>query len=435
VSGANAHGDEYTFADEYKWLGFTARERIFELLDGVLQDKSMHLDMFAYDLNEPDLIKIVLELAQQSRVRVILDNATLHHNPEGTKAEDKFEKKFTEAKKGNAAIMRGKFGRYAHDKVFIVSNAQGPIKVLTGSTNFSVTGICLNSNHVLLFDEKEVAQVFSEAFKIAWDNKIKKAKFQASTLAEGQFTSSSPSIPPSTITFSPHSVADASRVLDDVAKRIAKEGAKQTGGSVLFAVMQIDNGTSPVYQILNDIHQNESIFSFGISDSPEGIYLYKPGTKKGLLVSGKPAATVLPPPFDQVPGVTFGHQVHHKFVVCGFNQPDAMVYCGSSNLANGGEENNGDNLLAIQDTDVATVFAIEALGLVDHFNFLDKYATGGKGSAASKKTKPQKPSASPIYAAVSAGWFLSTSDRWVKPYFDPKDLKCADRMLFGKVSL
>jgi hypothetical protein len=200
--------------------------------------------------------------------------------------------------------------------------------------------------------------------------------------------------------------------------------------------MEIDNGTSPVYQALNDIHQNESIFSFGISDNPKGIYLYKPGTKTGLLVSGKPAATVLPRPFDQVPGVGVGHQVHHKFVVCGFNQPDAVVYCGSSNLANGGEEANGDNLLAIHDADVATVFAIEALGLVDHFNFLDKCATGGKGSTASQKkgAKLTKPSASPQHAAVAAGWFISTNDQWAKPYFDPKDLKCADRILFGQVS-
>lgn len=433
VSGANAQGAKYTFANEYEWLGFTARERIFELLNEVLQDAALHLDVFAYDLNEPDLLKILLQLANQGRVRVILDNASLHHNAKGSKAEDQFEKEFTKVKKGNAAILRGKFGRYAHDKVFITSNAQGPLKVLTGSTNFSLTGIYVNSNHVLVFDDKEVAEVYSNVFDESWSDHLSRAAFQKSSLATGVFTLASPAVSPTSITFSPHSAADAAKVLDGVVKRIAAEGAKKTGGSVLFAVMEIDNGTSPVYQALNDIHQNQSIFSFGISDNPKGICLYKPGAKTGLLVSGKPAGTVLPPPFDQVPGVGLGHQVHHKFVVCGFNRADAMVYCGSSNLARGGEEANGDNLLAIHDSDVATVFAIEALGLVDHFNFLDKCATGGKGSKASQKkdAKLKKPPISPKHAAVFAGWFLSTSDRWVKPYFDPKDLKCADRILFG----
>jgi hypothetical protein len=70
-----------------------------------------------------------------------------------------------------------------------------------------------------------------------------------------------------------------------------------------------------------------------------------------------------------------GHEVHDKFVVCGLNGRDPVVYCGSSNLATGGEENNGDNLLEIHDQDIAAAFAIEALLLVDHYNFLDRYAS------------------------------------------------------------
>jgi len=127
-----------------------------------------------------------------------------------------------------------------------------------------------------------------------------------------------------------------------------------------------------------------------------------------------------------VPGVGLGHQVHHKFVVCGFNGPDPVVFCGSSNLALGGEENNGDNLLAIRDGDVATVFAIEALALVDHFQFLDRSSTAPLG----KKSKAAAP-ASKTQLALSSGWFLGTTDKWVEAYFDPKDLHFVDRLLFA----
>ena len=123
---------------------------------------------------------------------------------------------------------------------------------------------------------------------------------------------------------------------------------------------------------------------------------------------------------------SFGHQVHHKFVVCGFNGSDPVVYCGSSNLALGGEEANGDNLIAIHDGGVATVFAIEAIALVDHFEFLDRAA-----STAKRQTKPKAKFASKQQLAASAGWFLSTDDSWVDPYFDPKDLHFVDRQLFG----
>jgi len=149
------------------------------------------------------------------------------------------------------------------------------------------------------------------------------------------------------------------------------------------------------------------------------------GAKTGVLVTGKPVNTQLPPPFNQVPNISgVGHQVHHKFVVCGFNGPDPVVYCGSSNLALGGEEENGDNLLAISDGDIATVFAIEALGLIDHFDFLDHTAKG------SKAKQPKAP-ALPQQAAIQAGWFLTTDDKWAEKYFDPKDLHCVDRQLFG----
>jgi hypothetical protein len=33
--------------------------------------------------------------------------------------------------------------------------------------------------------------------------------------------------------------------------------------------------------------------------------------------------------------------------------------------------------------------------------------------------------------AASAGWFLSTDDKWAGKFFDPKDLHSVDRELFG----
>ena len=103
------------------------------------------------------------------------------------------------------------------------------------------------------------------------------------------------------------------------------------------------------------------------------------------------------------------------------------MFCGSSNLALGGEKANGDNLITIKDDDVATVFAIEAVALVDHFNFLDSTAQGPKGDKAALK---QAPPAVKQQAAVSAGWFLGTSDAWAHKYFDPHDLHFVDRELF-----
>src|SRR5262249_20542470 len=84
-AGVNAEGKEFTDEEAYQWLAFPARQRIFEILNQVAADKSLHLDMFAYDLNEPDVIRILVKLAGQGRIRLILDNAALHHNKGRTK--------------------------------------------------------------------------------------------------------------------------------------------------------------------------------------------------------------------------------------------------------------------------------------------------------------------------------------------------------------
>jgi hypothetical protein len=124
-----------------------------------------------------------------------------------------------------------------------------------------------------------------------------------------------------------------------------------------------------------------------------------------VLATGKPTRTRLPPPFNQVPDVGLGHQVHHKFIVCGFNGTDPVVYCGSSNLAQTGETVNGDNLIAIHDEDVATVFAIEALLLVDHFDFLDRQS----GKAGTGANTP--PTGGQAAAAAKAGWWLGNDEQ------------------------
>ncbi len=376
------NGQSYTFADEYGWMGWTARQQVFSILNTVVNDPTLTLRVFAYDLNEPDACKILLQLAGQGRVRMILDNASLHVGQKAGQPtpEDQFAAQFQQNAKGSAAIVRGSFARYSHDKIFIVSKNGAPIQVLTGSTNFSVTGLYVNANHVLVFDDANVAGQYAKVFEEGWQvlskfktpSKSAANAFSSSTFATQPYSYQSSSVPRMRITFSPHTTSDVNTILGGISKRITQETSAQHG-NVLFAVMQLTGSQSPVYLTLCNLHANQSVFSYGISDAPQGTYLYAPGSKTGVMVTGKPGKTTLPPPFDQVP-VPPGHEIHDKFVVCGLNGADPVVYCGSSNLATGGEAANGDNLLEIHDVDVTTAFAIEALLLVDHYNFLDRMA-------------------------------------------------------------
>jgi PLD-like domain len=406
-AGMDNNGQPVTFAQIYNWMGETAREQIFAVLDRVVNDNSLTLKVFAYDLNEPDIVKILLTLAEQGRVRIILDNASLHVTKGAKKTpEDQFTDLFRQRKRAPSDILRGSFGRFSHDKIFIVSrNGGSAIEVLTGSTNFSLTGLYVNANHVLVFQDANVAGHYDEVFEKSWQvlssnkspTKTAADAFSNTNLATQPYNSQTGFVPKMDITFSPYTQADVDKILGGLSDRIMQE-AHSAKGNVLFAVMQLTGSQSPVYQTLGDLHATQSVYSYGISDAPKGIFLYSPAQATGVQVTGKPGQVTLPPPFDQVPSPP-GHEIHDKFVVCGLNGNDPVVYCGSSNLASGGEALNGDNLLAIHDADVATAFAIEALGLVDHYNFLDRMANPKKaapkkgGSASGVKTASPKKAA------------------------------------------
>jgi hypothetical protein len=56
-AGTDDRGQPVTFARIYNWMGRPARDQVFAVLDRVLNDSSLTLKVFAYDLNEPDIVK------------------------------------------------------------------------------------------------------------------------------------------------------------------------------------------------------------------------------------------------------------------------------------------------------------------------------------------------------------------------------------------
>lgn len=404
--GTNAAGQTYTYAQEYAWCGSTARVRIFEVLNEVLNDNTLVLDMLAYDLDEPDVMKILLQLAAQGRISIILDNASLHHDASRDKPEDEFEDQFNKVKTGDAFCLRGKFARFQHNKVLIVKKKGGAAqKVLSGSTNFSVTGMYVNSNHVIVLDDPAAAKVYSDMFLEAWNDHVSGPTFAASAQGGQSFALGAGA----SVTFAPHPAAKALANLQAIVDRIKEETS-----SVLFAVMDTGPTSSgPLIPALVALHAGQTIYNAGITDTTTNISLYKPNDPKGEEVTGKPSQVLLPPPFNKEASIGLGHQVHDKFVVCGFNTPSAVVWLGSSNLALGGEEQNGDNLIEIHDTDIATAFAIEAIDLVDHFNFRDLYSNVGGQT-------------DPTPTALT----LTASDAWAASYYDGTDYHQRERILF-----
>jgi len=94
---------------------------------------------------------------------------------------------------------------------------------MTGSTNFSVTGLYVNSNHILIFNDPKVAAKYADLFETVWTGDVKLKAYLASPLSSETFSVSTPK---AEITFAPHDETFAGQVLGAVVDRIKEEGKK-----------------------------------------------------------------------------------------------------------------------------------------------------------------------------------------------------------------
>jgi phosphatidylserine/phosphatidylglycerophosphate/cardiolipin synthase-like enzyme len=396
----------YTFEEQHQWLGWQARARILEFLDEALADTSIQLKVFAYDLNEPEISKRFLKLAAQNRLQIILDNAGKHGEDESMESE--FERQFKQLPHNQTLIHRGNYSGLAHSKIFIQVRANQALKVLTGSTNFSTNGLYVNANHILIFNQAPIAQLYLELFEASFGD-VKMDNFKKTDYAKKDFDFAEAGLPTMTITFAPHPKTDAQRIFNRISGRI-----KAAQSDVLFAIMQDTSGSSILDAVKAQV-QSDTIFTYGVTDTISkndreySVSLYKPNSKKGIRVAAKGIENILPEPFGKIPKVD-GYAIHHKFVVVDFKGENPVVYCGSSNLAFGPEQSNGDNLLEIKDKDIVTAFAIEALRLVDHYHWRNKELKALKEINLDDLSKP--------------------AQAWYKAWFNEADLRCLQRKLY-----
>jgi phosphatidylserine/phosphatidylglycerophosphate/cardiolipin synthase-like enzyme len=336
---------------------------------------------------------------------MILDNSSTHVGKDASgniTFEDQFEALFKQQAVAPSTIFRGRFQSLAHSKVFIQKkkSTDVTVKVLTGSTNFSTNGFYINANHVLIYTSKSVGKLYEDAFKASLSADLMKT-FRNTDLAVQDHTVKESGLPDMTIHISPHTEPVATALFKTISDRI-----KAAESDVLFAIMQ-DSSASSILDAVKFVRDsNENIFSYGITDTTSSISLYKPHSKHGVLVAGKGGAKILPPPFNKEPAIP-GIAIHHKFVVVDFKGKNPVVYCGSSNLAFGPEQKNGDNLIEIRNLVAVTVFAIEAIRLVDHFSFRNRIENTDE-----------------IHLQTSGA-----ETPWYASYYDPEDLHSVERLL------
>src|ERR1700722_15749589 len=136
------------------------RPQLLDLLDDVKKNNGQ-IYAALYELNDPELIPRLLALGQNCHL--ILANGA-------------FKPPTNDENKAGRAQLHGKVdlhdrlvssGHFAHNKFVVACDSAGkPQRVLSGSTNWTVTGLCTQANNGILVDDPDLGQHFIDEWNL-----------------------------------------------------------------------------------------------------------------------------------------------------------------------------------------------------------------------------------------------------------------------------
>jgi phosphatidylserine/phosphatidylglycerophosphate/cardiolipin synthase-like enzyme len=384
-----------------------------------------------YEFTDSELLQSLTSIG--SRLNIVLANIAATPPAAGKTPEppenDAAWAAIQKAKAATGLYRSAPSGHIVHNKFLVYSDASGPQAVLTGSTNWTATGLCAQTNNVLVIDDANVAKRYMAYWNILKADEQAHEKdpksFQAPPMRS--FDAKSLQIPldakttPSTLTswFSPCTPKPRSKSktkaevepvdMKDLETRIL--GAQH---AVLF--LAFIPGTPSVVDFAAEAQKkNKDLFVRGCVTSPDaaGLFYYD---LKGITppkpvraAKGQPKAPKAPVMED--PRVISAEALtgadapagwaaellkagfaitHDKIVVIDPFADNCTVVTGSHNLGYQASNNNDENMVMIQgNKKLALAYATHVLDVYDHFSWRWTLKNDAKPSKdASLKTSP-----------------------------------------------
>jgi len=353
------------------FLGGDLREKLLELLDNAKQDGG-HVFLAMFELSDEILV---------AKLKALGANAHLVLSNGAHKTREDDENKTARHTLDNAGcdihdrmLPAGVLG---HNKFAVLCDkAQKPMAALSGSTNWSPTGLCTQINNVIQIGDETLARVFLDQWdrlKNAGDNTpptlvTANSQVKSAKTAKGDgkvdvwFTRSSDQ-----------------QEMDAVIERVKK--AKQ---GIVFLMFQ--PGGSPILNAIVKMQSDHSdLFVKGVisTASPDdldatahvtlvqrnGIQVqdFRIVQPQGLHAVGNFAAEVMRGTFLHDIGFAI---VHSKVIVIDPNGDNPIVVTGSHNFSASASGKNDENLIIIEGNKaLAKAYAVNVQGVFDHYRF------------------------------------------------------------------
>lgn len=324
-------------------------------------------------------------------------------------------------------------GHIVHNKFLVyVDGKNKPQAVLSGSTNWTATGLCAQTNNAFVIDDPQVAQRYMNYWNILKADQQAHQKdpksFQAPPMrtfdSKGQpyeLDASGPDADPSTLTsyFSPNTPKSRSKSKTGEAEPIDMKDLETRVKAAKHAVLFLAfiPGTPSITNFAAEAQRaNKDLFVRGCVTAPDaaGTFYYAlRGTsppKQAKPAKGQPKQKKAP--VQQDPRVIAADALngadapqgwlpellkagfaitHDKIVVIDPFADDCVVVAGSHNLGYQASYNNDENLVMIQgNKKLAMAYATHVLDVYDHFSWRWSVRRGAKPVDSNLKSTPDE---------------------------------------------
>jgi phosphatidylserine/phosphatidylglycerophosphate/cardiolipin synthase-like enzyme len=340
-----------------QFLGGRLVERLLSLLDEVARDPTLTLYAALYELHAQVLVDKLAAL--QGRAQVLLANGAIK-----AAGEDKNQQVRQELTAAGVLVHDRLVGpgHFAHNKFLVLCRDGQPERVWTGSTNWTASGLYTQVNNGLLIHNAALAA----QYLAQWQQLVAAGNDYPAELAA--FNRAPRTISPELRAwFSPtQQLAD----LHDVEQLLA-----QAQAGVLFLMFNPGPHDTVFNKILELQQVRPDFFVHGVMNQD-------PGGKDGLISFIRPGknvetnwSAILPKSVATADAFWFEEltpnmvTIHSKVLVIDPFGATPYVVTGSHNLGPKASRANDENLLIIQDRQLAQEYAVAVTSVYEHYRW------------------------------------------------------------------
>ena len=287
-------------------------EKLIQHIDAA--QKTIHIASFETDLN--DVAKALIRAKQRGvDVRWITDDEN------GITADKKPGRgQFAMLVAAGIPVMDDKRGALMHDKFWLFDGKT----VWTGSTNITVSGMFEQNNNVIAIDSPELAAIFESQFKDMW---------------AGKFNAKSPS-------------------------NINQQQISINGTNIQVLFSPEDHAINNIIAYIQSAKKSIRFLAFSYTEDHLGTAMLD-AQKKGVQVSGVFESTGSDTQYSQMPPLYCAKNpvrqdgnpsfLHHKVIII----DERTVITGSLNFTDNADQNNNENVIIIDNADIAKLYTQE----------------------------------------------------------------------------